>query len=345
MQEVEILQLFRGDAAGVAVAAGGLVSQRIGGHGERRGQQVTGGVGLSQRIVSTGNLLVGNLFGEVVELLEFRGGERYGERGVEPEVAVQPEADGFALDAKPERPAAAARLEGVVDIVEQGAVPLPHAALHIGRRQIGHERGVRAALGDDAFSHIPRRVIVEMRQVAHQHVRPVRLRLGHVLSGREFQVAVRSEMDQRVGLESVLEIKIGRKIAVRRRHAGAVDQPEFVVTQRGAGLRKEQDITELQAGHGEAVAPHKQPSRRRPVAFHDLLVFRGKQRFRRPGFVLFPAQPHGMRGAEELRLRARGVRAHHAAFTVNEPAEGRLRPRKAAHVVPLLAQPQQEVVQ
>ena len=77
-----------------------------------------------------------------------------------------------------------------------------------------------------------------MRQVAHKHVRPVSLRLGHVLPGREFQVAVRSEMDQRVGLESVLEIEIGRKIAVRRRYAGAVDQPEFVVTQPGAVRRR-----------------------------------------------------------------------------------------------------------
>ena len=83
-----------------------------------------------------------------------------------------------------------------------------------------HERGIAAALGDDAFADIIDGVDVEVGHVADEHIGPVVIRQRHLLAGNEFEAAVRPEMDERVRTEPLARPEIGGYVGI----GGSVDE-------------------------------------------------------------------------------------------------------------------------
>ena len=196
-----VLQLLGGDASLVAVAPCHLVGCRISTHGHHRVAQVLLAVGLSHGVVGSLHLLVRELFQVGIQAFQLALCIGRVEIAVEVQFPVESFLCDAPFDAHHQRPVAAATLHGAMDVGQQGGIFLAQSALGVRSSEIGQQRGMAAALGNDALAHIARGVEVEVRQVAHQHGTPVVASHAGVASGQILHVAVCAEVDERVGLE------------------------------------------------------------------------------------------------------------------------------------------------
>lgn len=89
-----------------------------------------------------------------------------------------------------------------VNIFQQGRIALAHTALHVGRSEMGDQYGMCSAFGNDTLAYVSGGIEIEVGEVTNQYIRPVGLRLCHILSGRVFQVAVGAEVNHCICLES-----------------------------------------------------------------------------------------------------------------------------------------------
>lgn len=126
-----------------------------------------------------------------------------------------------------------------VNIFEQGRIALAHTALHVGRSEMGDQYGMCPAFGNDTLAYVSGGIEIEVGEVTNQYIRPVGLRLCHILSGRVFQVAVGAEVNHCICLESFLHIQIRSQVAVGRRYRHSMHQFELIISQCRAGLGEE----------------------------------------------------------------------------------------------------------
>ena len=97
------------------------------------------------------------------------------------------------------------------------------------------KRGIRTPLGNRSFGRIVGIVDVEERLSSRCYRGETVLRECRSFSGQEFQISVGADMDKYVGIVYALEIVICRKILVRRRAVGIVEN----LTDRAVALRSE----------------------------------------------------------------------------------------------------------
>ena len=103
---------------------------------------------------------------------------------------------------------------------------------------MGDQYGMCPAFGNDTLAYVSGGIEIEVGEVTNQYIRPVGLRLCHILSGRVFQVAVGAEVNHCICLESFLHIQIRSQVAVGRRYRHSMHQFELIISQCRAGWGK-----------------------------------------------------------------------------------------------------------
>ena len=134
-------------------------------------------------------------------------------------------------------------LDGLLQLGEDMAC----AALVERRRDVGDDAGVGAALGHHALPHITYSVVVEVRQRGDERLPPVAGGEGDLLARGELEAAMRAEVHQGICGEGVACPEVGGHVGVRGRSACAVDDGKAILTEARHGLRKEDDLTVLNA--------------------------------------------------------------------------------------------------
>ena len=203
-----VASLLVGDAALLLVFPCHIVSERVGVHGKNGLSELFVGVGLSQGVEGSLHLLVRQFLQMSVDAFQFFQGIGLSGYAVKRKTAVQSLFDDSFLDIHHQSQIIALRLHSLVNIVEQYGIFLSHAAFGIGRCEIGEQDGVAAPLGDDSFTNIPRRVIIEMGNCSDELAAPVLFPHACVPPRRELQVPMGSEMDEGVCLEAFLYIQV-----------------------------------------------------------------------------------------------------------------------------------------
>ena len=115
--------------------------------------------------------------------------------------------------------------------------------------------GANPALGQKRFSDIVDTVNIEIRLISDERVRKARLGEKRGFPFGKFEGAVRSEMNEEVGVKSVSRPKIRGDVEVRRRFAGPVHGVELVPLlgigigeeHVGRRLRNENDVSKPHA--------------------------------------------------------------------------------------------------
>ena len=259
---------------------------------------------------------------------------------------MQPQAHGLFFDVHSQSPVFGSPfVQHFVNIFQQGRIALAHTALHVGRSEMGDQYGMCSAFGNDTLAYVSGGIEIEVGEVTNQYIRPVGLRLCHILSGSIFQVAVGAEVNHRICFETFLHIQIRSQITVGRRHRHTVHQFELIISQCRAGLGEEQDIAELQAGNGDTIFCCQQIAGRISISVRHFLIFLGKEYFVCPLFVLLGRKPYRVCRFQKLFLCSFGIRTHDGTVTMYPLAELLYSGRQSADVVPFRAQAFQEVVE
>ena len=154
------------------------------GHGEDGQLDAVLLVWHAQGIELTRDLLVHQLLSKGLDAGYFSLGIGFGLHGVEVQFAMNTHLDSERFHGQR---CLFARcfvvgLEGSTQLAIQSA----QIALHEGRREIRHQRGIGATLGNHGLAHITDSIEVEMRQGAHKAVAPAVLRQRHLFAGGIF---------------------------------------------------------------------------------------------------------------------------------------------------------------
>ena len=129
--------------------------------------------------------------------------------------------------------------EEVKDLSGYDAIVMYSRGLYLDDGQIAEVERVGAS-GVPVFTNTLRNFTLSLNHnVTNQYIRPVGLRLCHILSGRVFQVAVGAEVNHCICLESFLHIQIRSQVAVGRRYRHSMHQFELIISQCRAGLGEE----------------------------------------------------------------------------------------------------------
>ncbi len=86
---------------------------------------------------------------------------------------------------------------------------------------------------------------------ANKAVRPVIAAESDLFAGSELERAVRAEVHEGIGSESVACPQIGRDVIVKRRRFGTVHDFEIIVAKSGGCLGNKHDIAEPEPCEGE----------------------------------------------------------------------------------------------
>ena len=121
-------------------------------------------------------------------------------------------------------------------------------ALVEGRRDIGDEARIGAALCHHALPYITYSIVVEVRQGSYQCFAPVTSAEGYLLLWGELQATMRTEVQKGICLEGVSCPEIGSDIGVRGWSTCPVDDGEVVTTYTRYRLREDRDIAILNTG-------------------------------------------------------------------------------------------------
>ena len=228
----------------------------LGPHGMRRlghGQQHVDPLGRRGRLADD----VQSVRDQRVFEFEHGGGERADLRGrrVAPGRLGRREVDGGSLrlhEFGEARALLARRRVGVAPAVDRGLEveqsPVETRLRHR-RRQVAHQRGRRATLGDGALGRVVGGVEVDVGQVTDQPLRPVAAREADLLAGHELQRPVRAEMQHGIGPEVLPDPAVEGREGVRRRKALLEEQPHRVALVAEGGLDADEDVSELRPEH------------------------------------------------------------------------------------------------
>ena len=202
------------------------------------------------------------------------------------------------------------------------AVKLADRAVAVGIHercgQMADERRVTAAFGNLRLAHVVHHVKIVVRHFADEHVRPVVAGERDLLPRGELKTAVRSEMNQGVGVEFVPYPEIGRDIGMRRGHLHAVHDFVRVLPFAGNGLRHQHDVAEPE--HTEcklAIRSAEGFSREFAVARRHCFIQIGGHAFPYPLLIFFPRDFLHLRFFHELLHRAFRVGTEDCGVVLN----------------------------
>ena len=208
------------------------------------------------------------------------------------------------------------------------------------------QSGIRTAFGDHALAHIADRVDIEMRRRSDQRVRPVVAAQGDLLAGCEFQRAVRAEVNQHIGTESVARPKIRGYIGVRRCGIRAVYDGEIVVARTCGQLRQQHDITQLHTGQRQsAVVGGNIGAGELAVECRDLRHALGTDRCGRPRGVLFGRDEFGVAVFQKVGPGAACISIEYGALTLDQLLQLGRRGGQMLYAVTLALHTHQQVVE
>ena len=236
-----------------------------------------------------------------------------------------------------------------VDAVFQDFQFVVQFALHERRGKMRHERGIAAALGDDAFADIIDGVDVEVGHVADEYIGPVVIRQRHLLAGNEFEAAVRPEMDERVRTEPLARPEIGGYVGIGGSSLHAVHDFFRVLADGRQRLRQNGDVAEHDARHRDVF----------PALLLDAHVFARSLAVRVAQFLaqlfgkdfLCPFREglhideFGVAVLQEFVVCAERIGAEYGALGLYHPFERRSVGGQAGYVVTGIAQRLQRIVE
>ncbi len=108
---------------------------------------------------------------------------------------------------------------------------------------------VGTALGYHRLAHIADGIYIKMWYRTHQLIWPIIAAERHLLARGVFQGTVGSEMDERIGMETLLYPLVCGNVSFRRILVGAMDELESIISLAWQWLRQQGDIAELQANY------------------------------------------------------------------------------------------------
>src|SRR4030095_12099617 len=111
--------------------------------------------------------------------------------------------------------------------------------------QIGDKLSVGPALRDCSFRRIVDAVEIDVRQGADQPVRPTGGRESHLLPRHELERSVCSDMDYRVGVENLLNIRVETHEPVMWAATPRGEQPHWVAFVSERWLYPNKDVAQL----------------------------------------------------------------------------------------------------
>ena len=155
------------------------------GHGEDGRLNAVLLVGHAQGIKLTRDLLVHQLLSKGLDAGHLSLGIGFGLNAVEVQLAMDTHLDGEGFHGQ--RCLLAGSLIVGLDGSTQLTIQSAQVALHEGRREIRHQRGIGATLGYHGLAHITDGIEIEMRQGAHEAVAPAVLRQRHLFARGIFQ--------------------------------------------------------------------------------------------------------------------------------------------------------------
>ena len=207
------------------------------------------------------------------------------------------------------------RMEIGFDGFRKLAVLVSRAAFLEGWSEVRLQDGVGAPLGNHGLAHVADGVEIKVRRGADEAVGPVVGAKRGLLARRVFETAVRAEVHDGIGLETVTRPKVGSDVGVRRGGIGAVHNLEIVVAQTSHGLRHQHDVAELQSRHGEATVGrgHIRAGKIAIQSLHLVVAFR-TQRLLHPTFILLAFNQFRISILHKTLKRALGVSAQHRAL-------------------------------
>ena len=130
--------------------------------------------------------------------------------------------------------------------IEQAAV---QAGVRDRRREIRHQRGVAAALGQRAFGRVVGRVQIHVRRITDQTIGPAAVVETRLLAGHELERPVRAEVQNRIGRKVLTQPPIKRAEGMRRRESAFKEQSHGVAFPPERRLHADEHVPELQAHH------------------------------------------------------------------------------------------------
>mmetsp|Transcript_19673 Transcript_19673/g.60856 ORF Transcript_19673/g.60856 Transcript_19673/m.60856 type:complete len:271 (-) Transcript_19673:1794-2606(-) len=130
------------------------------------------------------------------------------------------------------------------------------------RRQVGNRRRVGAPLRNRRFGGIVGGVVIQIRDRPGEAVGVARRGHADLFPRHELQAAVRAEMQDRVGLEDLLQVRVVRGEAVVRARALGEQKSHGIALVAEGRLHADEDVAEFGAEHQQVLAVRVQLARR-----------------------------------------------------------------------------------
>ena len=308
-----IFQLIFGYLPSQFVQVSETICDRIGAHRQHGRANFLPTVRNPRCIELSVHLFVGNLFCKILNPFDFLLRVRIRPHAVQAQFAMQSHLDGYLLYAE-------RQLRCFVRI---GLIILPnlrlqifelsaHLRFHEGGREIRDRRGIRPSFRHHALADVADGVVIKMRNVAHQSVRPVVIAQCHLLLRRKLQTAVRAEVQHRVSLEIVLRPEVCGDVSMRRRRFGSVNNRKSIASKPRHRLWQQRNISQPDTGYGKilfVVLLHRHiRSRRLSVGAYHFRIQRFGQRLLRPRFVGLLLDEHRIPIPQKIIKSALGIR-------------------------------------